>query len=83
MNPTLFRLVKHTAKKLEKSIADIILDGVSNQEFRKNLDVHKTARNIYSMLEGSVFMAVTHDDRSYLLSMMDHIEDMIRQKISI
>lgn len=81
VNPTLFRLVKHTARKLEESIALIILEGVQNQEFKKTLDVPKSAKNIYSMIEGSAFTAVTHDDRSYLISMMDHIDELIREKI--
>lgn len=80
-NPTLFRLVKHTAKRLEESIAAIILEGVESKEFRKDTDVPKLARNIYSMIEGSVFMSVTHDDRSYILGMIDHIEYFIKENV--
>lgn len=81
VNPCLFRLVNHTAKKLEGTIGKIILEGIGNQEFKKNLDVHSIARNIYSMIEGSAFMAITHDDRIYLISMMEHIETFIREKM--
>ncbi len=81
VNPVLFKLVRITAKKLEDSIADILLLGTKSGEFKKELDIGKTARNIYSMLEGSVFMATTHDDRTYLVSMMDHLDTMIKEKI--
>lgn len=80
-NPTLFRMVKHTAKKLEESIGNIILEGVNNNEFRKETDISKLAKNIYSMIEGSVFMSVTHDDRSYILNMIDHIENYIKEQV--
>ena len=80
-NPTLFRIVKHTAKKLEESIASILLEGIKNNEFRSGIDVSKLAKNIYSMIEGSVFMSVTHDDRSYILSMIDLIEDLIKDDV--
>lgn len=72
-------MVKHTAKILEQNIADIILSGVKNGEFKKQTDVHKLAKNIYSMIEGSVFMSITHDDRSYILAMTDHIESHINE----
>ncbi len=81
VNPVLFKLVRITAKKLEASIADILYMGVSNNEFKRDLDIQKMTRNIYSMLEGSIFMATTHDDRSYLVSMMDHLDGMIKEKI--
>ncbi|GAB5408550.1 MAG: TetR/AcrR family transcriptional regulator [Balneolaceae bacterium] len=80
VNPTLFRMVKRTARKLEESITSILLEGVQNNEFKSDLDISKSARNIYSMIEGSVFMAVTHDDRTYLINMMDQIEEIIREK---
>lgn len=81
VNPILFKMVRITAKKLEDSIVDILYLGIENGEFKKDLDIKKTGRNIYSMLEGSVFMATTHEDRSYLVSMMDHLDLMIKEKI--
>ncbi|MEQ9266712.1 MAG: TetR/AcrR family transcriptional regulator [Balneolaceae bacterium] len=81
INPVLFRLVKSIARKLEGSIAEIISKGIKNGEFRNDLDAKKSARNIYSMMEGSVFMASTHDNRIYLINMMDHIDEMIRFKM--
>ncbi len=81
INPTLFRMVKRTAKILEQSIANIILGGVKSGEFKIQTDVYKLAKNIYSMIEGSVFMSITHDDRSYILTMTDHIESHINQHI--
>ncbi len=81
INPTLFRMVRLTAKKLELSIADIIFEGVENGEFNKNTDIQKLAKNIYSMIEGSVFMSITHGDRSYILMMTDHIESHIKEHI--
>ena len=82
INPTLFRMVKHTAKKMEQSIADIILSGVKNGELKTQTDVQKLAKNIYSMIEGSVFMSITHDDRSYVLLMTDHIDSYIKEYIN-
>ena len=80
-NPVLFRLVKLTSKRLEEDILHIILDGIEQGEFKKTTDSGKVARNMYSMIEGSVFMATTHEDRNYIIHMMDHIEEMIQEKL--
>lgn len=81
INPSLFRLAQTTAQKLETGIEQILLDGIAAGELRKSIDTKKTARNIYSMIEGSVFMAATHNDRVYMINMMDHIDEMIREKL--
>lgn len=81
MNPSLFRLAQTTSRKLEAGIEQILLDGIDTGELKKSIDTKKTARNIYSMIEGSVFMATTHNNRIYMNNMMDHIDEMIKEKL--
>lgn len=81
-NPVLFRLVKVLSRKLEKDIEGLILDGIKAGEFNKEMDIKKMARNLYSMIEGSMFMATIHDDRTYLNNMMDHVDEIIKEKIT-
>lgn len=80
-NPVLLRLVKVTSRKLEEDLEGLMVDGINAGEFPKNMDVHKMARIFYSMIEGSIFMATTHDDRSYLTNMMDHIDEHLRNNM--
>lgn len=80
-NPYLFKMVKKISHRLEMDIRNLLDNGVQQGVFRKDLDTSTSARNIYSMMEGSIFMATLHDDRMYLSQMMDVIDGMIREKM--
>lgn len=82
-NPILHNMVKVTTNKLEGSIEQIILTGIENHEIKKDIDTKKMARNFYSMIEGCMFMATIHNDRSYLINMMDHIDEIIKTKLAL
>lgn len=82
-NPVLFRLVKTASTKLEAGIEQIIRDGVEKEELKGGLDSEMEARNLYSMIEGSIFMASIHNNNDYLNDMMDLIDERIKEKLLI
>jgi len=76
-NPDLFTAAKEEAIKLLKGLNIIIKKGIRNGEIKKEIEARKYAQNIYSMIEGAVFMAATHEDNEYMDNMLDHIDDLI------
>ena len=76
-NELLLERVNHVIKKLEGGIAEIIQKGIDNGEMKSTLDPEKYSKRIFAMIEGSIFMALTVNDKYYVVDMMDHIDDMI------
>ncbi len=83
INPALFDTVKKVSKRLEKDLIIIIQNGVNNNEIKPGIDADRYGKNIYAMIEGSVFMAITRDDGSYINDMMDMIDQLIQEKFTL
>jgi len=81
INPKLFNRVQRLSGKMLAGLINIIEDGVSNNEISRNTDAKKYAKLILSMMEGSSFLAFTHNDRTYIDDAMDFIDSSIIQKI--
>lgn len=83
VNPVLYELGCVEAKKMEYKLAVIIRNGMDNGEFKSDINHEIIAKNIYSMIEGCVFTAFTHQDKTYISNMMDLLEEYIQNKILI
>ncbi|RQO69497.1 hypothetical protein DBR43_15580 [Pedobacter sp. KBW06] len=81
-NPELFEAVKALIIKLETGIIELLMSGIAEGGIKQDIDAVAFGKNIYCMIEGGVFMAVTHKDGSYLTNMMDLIESLLREKMS-
>ena len=81
LNEKLFAALKDVAKKLEKSLEDLIVTGISKNEIKKGVNAKQVSKNIYSMIEGSIFMAFMHQDKVYISEMMNHIDEMTRKEL--
>jgi TetR/AcrR family transcriptional regulator, transcriptional repressor for nem operon len=80
-NPELFKAAKEESLKLLKGLNLIISRGIRNGEIKEDVDPRVYAQNIYSMIEGSVFMAATHENNEYMNNMLDHVKDLILNKL--
>ncbi len=76
-NPALLNEVRRIIVKLEKNIEEIITDGIQNDIFPSELNPKRYASSIFSMIEGSIFMAITMKNKSYILNMMDSLDHSI------
>jgi TetR/AcrR family transcriptional regulator, transcriptional repressor for nem operon len=81
VNPLLFKLGCIEAKKMEMRLENIIKLGINQGNIRLEINAEEFARNMYSMIEGSVFNAFTHQDQRYLDNMMNFIKDFIILKL--
>lgn len=77
LNPALFEAAKNVTVKLIKGIEDIIKHGQKTREFKSTIDAKLTARNIYSIIDGGIFTALTNEDESFLTNILDHIDENI------
>jgi TetR/AcrR family transcriptional regulator, transcriptional repressor for nem operon len=79
----LLNKVRNVIEKLEKSIENIIQEGIARKEIKKNIDPNIYAKRIFSMIEGSAFLSTTLKEKSYLIEMMNHIDHMIKTELKI
>ena len=76
-NGPLFNQSKNIANKLILGLSDIIQEGIDTNEIKDNINPKIYSQNFYSMIEGGVFMALLNEDESYLINIMDMMEDII------
>ncbi|TWI97624.1 TetR family transcriptional regulator [Mucilaginibacter frigoritolerans] len=81
-NETLFNAVKIISKRLENDLIRIIQNGIDDDEIRADVNAAVYGKNIYAMIEGSIFLAFTHLDRTYIDNMMDMIDLLIDEKLT-
>ncbi len=83
LNPDLLKRVDYVIQKLEKSIEEIIIEGIKNKELKNNIPPQKYARLIFSKLEGAIFMSVIRKNEQYLKEMTDHIDYTIDTELKL
>lgn len=79
-NEKLLLRVRGIITKIEKSLIDILDEGKNNGELRKSLDSAKSARQMFSMIEGAIFMSLTMDDNMYIRDTMEILKHIIQTK---
>jgi TetR/AcrR family transcriptional regulator, transcriptional repressor for nem operon len=80
-NPQLLKRVKQVIIEFQGNLVFLIQKGIDVGDIKPSIDPKKIAYRIFSLMEGSIFMAVTMDDRTYLNDMMDFIDDMINNEL--
>lgn len=80
-NKPLFDKVSVVIDRLQKNLDTMIQDGIDQGELREDLDVKHYGRLMFSMIQGSIFLAVTRKNEEYILNTMDQIDEMIRSQM--
>lgn len=80
-NPLLFNAVRKVSSNLVQDLVNIIDEGKASGEFQPDADSQEYAKYIYSTIQGSLFMAFTHDDESYVREALDGLTQTIEMKI--
>lgn len=83
VNSKLFKAVKKISEDIEGRLVRVIQKGIEKKEISNSVNAKLTAKNIYAMIEGSVFMALMHQDKIYITEMMNHIDNEILDKIKM
>lgn len=77
INPNLFEAAQKLSGKFITGLINIISEGIINGEIKNSTDPLKTAQIILSLIEGSSLLAFTHNDKTYINSTMDFIDETI------
>jgi AcrR family transcriptional regulator len=79
----LMERVREVIGKLEKSMADIIQMGMDKGEMKPDLNPELYGKRLYAMIQGAIFMTFTLDDKTYIVDMMNHIDNMIHNELKL
>lgn len=82
-NERLLARVNEVIRKLERSMAEIILRGIQCGEMNTEVDAEQYSKRLFAMIQGAIFMTLTLGDKSYVVDMMDHIDAMIQLELKI
>lgn len=81
INSKLFELAKLKSERLVLGIVMIIKNGIKKGEIKKDVKPDVYGQNIYSMIEGSLFLAFTFKRDNYVINILDHIDNMIIKEL--
>lgn len=79
----LFEFASQVTWRLERDLMQILEEGQKQGSIQPSISAQKWAKTIFSMIEGSIFLAFLHQDGQYMDHTMDHIEEIIQEKISL
>jgi TetR/AcrR family transcriptional repressor of nem operon len=80
-NPVLLKRVREIMAKLQKSIADIIRNGITQKQFKATAKPDVLALRILSQIEGGIFITNLMDDEMHMKDVMDQIDKMIEVEL--
>jgi len=75
--------VRNVINKTQNNIAKLIEWGKEIGEIKQIVDSQKFAKQLYSHIQGAIFMTYTMDDSNYLLQAMEEIDTFIKTEIAI
>lgn len=75
--------VRNVINKTQNNIAKLIDWGKDIGEMKLTVDSQKFAKQLYSHIQGAIFMTYTMDDSSYLLQAMEEMDAFIKTEIAI
>ena len=76
-NPELLKKVKDVIKQLQNKMTYLIEKGIESGQLKEELDATQYSKRIFSLMEGSIFMSMTMQSKSYLIDMLDFVDEMI------
>jgi len=80
-NPGLLKRVKEVIKEFQDNLVFLIKKGIDVGDIKESVDAKKYACRIFALMEGSIFMTITMNDRTYIEDMMDFIDEMINREL--
>jgi AcrR family transcriptional regulator len=82
-NTALINHVRKIIKRFHVYIVDIIELGKEQGEIKKDIDSMEWSIRIDSMIQGATFMTTTMDDNRYIVDVMNQVDQIIRDQLSV
>ena len=80
-NRLLVAATKETIKEIEGKIALVFENGVNSGEFKIPVSPLQFAKQLFTILQGSIAMATLTKDRKYLLNTVTYLEVLIKREL--
>lgn len=80
-NRLLAAATKETVKEIEGKIALVFENGINSGEFKIPVTPLQFAKQLFTILQGSIAMATLTKDRKYLLNTVTYLEVLIRREL--
>ncbi|MFT6935088.1 MAG: TetR/AcrR family transcriptional repressor of nem operon [Maribacter sp.] len=72
---------KETIKEIEGKIALVLENGINKGEFKLPVSPLQFAKQLYTIIQGSVVMATLTSDRKYLVNTMTYLEVLVKREL--
>ncbi|WP_027076008.1 TetR/AcrR family transcriptional regulator [Maribacter antarcticus] len=72
---------KETVKEIEGKIALVLENGINKGEFKLPVSPLQFAKQLYTIIQGSVVMATLSGDRKYLVNTMTYLEVLVKREL--
>lgn len=82
-NMILLAKVRQTISRLQKGIKKMIMAGIEQGEIKPEVDADKFSRYFFTMIEGGVFLMTTMDDDTFLIEIMDRIDEIVAKELAL
>ena len=79
---TLAAAARETARTIEGKIALVLEGGVNSGQMRLPVTPLQFAKQLYTMIQGSVAMATIMGDRKYLINTVAYLEVLLKKELS-
>jgi AcrR family transcriptional regulator len=81
INPLLFDRAQKLSQKFINGLVELINEGISKNQIKKNTNAVDNAKLILSIIEGTSLLSFTHNDNTFMINAMDFIDKAIIEKI--
>ena len=75
--------MKETVKEIEGKIALVLENVVNSNEIRLSVPPLQFAKQLFTMLQGSVAMTSMTRDRKYLINTATYLEHLVKQETNL
>ena len=82
-NPQLFKKVSQVVERLMEKMTGILILGIEQGVLRPEIDPVKYSKLIFAQIEGGIFTSVMTKDPSGLSLILDHVDSMIANELSV
>ena len=82
-NPVLVNKVKKAIHNIQGFIVNIIETGIKNGEIKPEIDALFYARQIFSTIEGAIFMTMTTENEIYLKDATSNLDRIIEHELKL
>jgi len=79
VNPILYKATKEVVNRLITSLETIIEKGIQYGQLKTDINAKLVAGTIYAIIEGGIYLAMLHDDPTYLHNVLDLTDQQIIQ----